>query len=88
MIRAILAISCCILLCGCQQVNRAKKSWNTTDKEYLKSTTSAPLKVPAELSLNQDFESYPLPQNLPAPDSLQPVPLEPPGFGKLETRNS
>ena len=77
------------MLCGCQHASRVKNDyWKTTEKEYLKSTKGASLKIPSDLSLNQDFESYPLPQNLPSPESLQPVPLEPPGFGKLETRNS
>ena len=87
MVKELLAISC-ILLCGCQQVHQVKDShWDTSETKYLKSTANTSLKVPAELSLKQDFEAYPLPQNIPAPGSVKPVPLEPPGFGKLEASN-
>ncbi len=89
MVRELLAISC-ILLYGCQQVHHVQEShWSTSEKEYLKSATNSRLKLPSGLELPKDSGSvYPdLPQNLPAPGSLKSVPLEPPGFGKLESSN-
>jgi uncharacterized lipoprotein len=87
MIRGLLITSCIVLLCGCQQISKTKENyWTTSDKQYLKSTEGAPLKVPEGLSFKQDTETYPLPKNLPAPGSVKPVSLEPPGFGKLDSK--
>jgi uncharacterized lipoprotein len=69
-----------VMLSGCQQSSKVVPNHA---KDYLTSTIIAPLRVPEGINQPREIDTYPLPYEIPMLGSLQPVPLEPPGFGKL-----
>ncbi len=72
-----------LLLLGCQQLGE-KKSLKLKNhrNDYLESSLLASLALPPGLQLPKETENYPIPTSLPAPESLAPLSLEPPGFGQ------
>ncbi len=73
-----------VALAGCQQVSQKKSEYmRNRSNDYLTSRVYAPLRVPEGLSHPRDSEVYPLPSDVPPVGQVKPVPLEPPGFGKL-----
>ncbi len=73
-----------VTLAGCQQVSQKRSEYmRNRGNDYLASKVYAPLRVPEGLSHPKDSEVYPLPSDIPPPGMVKQVPLEPPGFGKL-----
>lgn len=73
-----------ILLCGCQQMSQKKSQYVPNHaNDYLSSHIIAPLRVPEGLNYPKENESFSLPSEIPDVAMLKPIPLEPPGFGKL-----
>ncbi len=73
-----------VALTGCQQISQKRSEYvRNRGNDYLTSRVYAPLKVPEGLSQPRDSEMYPLPAEIPPIGMVKPVPLEPPGFGKL-----
>jgi uncharacterized lipoprotein len=70
-----------ILLSGCQQVNKKRSQYvRNFAQDYLNTSLIAPLKIPEGMAQPEVTENYPLPENIPAPGSVTPPSLTPPGF--------
>lgn len=70
-------------LVGCQAVDmRVSDYFTNHSKDYLVTGVISPLQVPEGYSYCAN-NVYPLPSPLPAPGSVEPPPVCPPGFGEL-----
>ena len=76
-------VMACMSLLGCQAVDmRVSDYFKNHSKDYLVTGVIAPLQVPDDFT-HMVENQYPLPCPLPAPGSVEPPSICPPGFGEL-----